>query len=249
VVRTELGYGQYFPRIWRGETDAVAFDNAAAEPIVLAIQSAKLIFDWMTRVFQVVQPTRRNFRSFGLEMRQLLIAACTDVESNWKAILKAHGVAPIGRDHGTRDYVKLLGPLRLGEWEVAMPAHFSVGGIRPFATWSPDRPSASLRWYDAYNAAKHDREENLASANLEAVIHAVAAVYVMLLAQVGARFFGEGPFRVQQFTVTASPRWRPEEWYGPAPVWKRDLAPGAARHNPPGWSRAEPVWTPVRRTF
>jgi len=236
--------------MWRGEETPLSFTGEVAEKLTLAIQSARLIFDWAAEIFRVVQPCRTNRRAFGLEMRQLLLAACTEVESNWKAILKAHNVKPKYNDFSTRDYVRLLKPLRLNEWEVFMPGFISVGALRPFGSWSTNSPSKSLRWYDAYNATKHDRENNLHRASLAVVIDAVAAVYVMLLAQVGPNFLRSSVYSIHDLIAKQVPRWSPSEWYGHEPSWTHDPS---VRQQPfggvVGWRRCDPTWNAVNYPF
>ncbi len=44
---------------------------------------------------------------------------------------------------------------------------------------------APLRWYNAYNAVKHDRETEFAKATLGNLIEAMGAVFVLVMAQFG----------------------------------------------------------------
>lgn len=64
------------------------------------------------------------------------------------------------------------------------------GRIEPFQGWTPDAPTESLGWYNAYNSVKHDREASLKYATLEHVIQAVVGVLVLAEAQFGARVLG-----------------------------------------------------------
>jgi hypothetical protein len=50
-------------------------------------------------------------------------------------------------------------------------------------------PTASLSWYDAYNAVKHDRESNFHRSTLENVLNACAALHILQVAQWGPNLF------------------------------------------------------------
>ena len=56
----------------------------------------------------------------------------------------------------------------------------------PFSNFDPSI-SASPDWYVAYNAVKHNREENLEQANLENCMNAVAGILVLLYSQFGSQ--------------------------------------------------------------
>ena len=90
--------------------------------------------------------------------------------------------------------------------------------LAPFASWNSANSTASLPWYDAYNAAKHDRENSRARANLRAVIDAVAASFILLAAQ-----FGEEAPEVRVvldhmsgFELVREPTWDARQLYFPA---------------------------------
>ncbi len=57
----------------------------------------------------------------------------------------------------------------------------------PFRNFDPSI-SASPDWYAAYNAVKHNREENLEQANLENCMNAVAGILVLLYSQFGSQW-------------------------------------------------------------
>jgi len=57
--------------------------------------------------------------------------------------------------------------------------------LEPFKCWDETNATKSLKWYDAYNKTKHNKEENLADANLINAITAVAAVVILFRAQFG----------------------------------------------------------------
>ena len=63
----------------------------------------------------------------------------------------------------------------------------STNDFTPFRNFDPSI-SASPDWYAAYNAVKHNREENLEQANLENCMNAVAGILVLLYSQFGSQW-------------------------------------------------------------
>jgi hypothetical protein len=107
-------------------------------------------------VLLYIEPTQQSLKTFGQKTRELLILACTEVEVQWKYYLDKAGVMPAGQGFRTTDYVRLMSPLYLSEYEVSFPRHSSLAPIRPFATWNPAMATQSLQWYSKYNETKHD---------------------------------------------------------------------------------------------
>jgi len=154
--------GRYFPRMHRGP-EGPARD---AEAYRTTVRVARSLSRRLTDIFQVVDPARAHADVFGHELRQLLILACTEVESAWQSVLRANAYP--GDRWTTRDYVKLLAPMRLDHFAVRLVEAPAYGEIRPFRDWSAANPTASLPWYGAYNATKHNREAELNCATLDA---------------------------------------------------------------------------------
>jgi hypothetical protein len=124
--------------------------------------------------------------TYGHEVRNLLVLACTEVEAQWKAILTANHYQATGR-FNTNDYIKLLLPLHLADYSARSAQFPWMAAEKPFAGWDASQATGSLPWYDAYNAVKHDREANFSRATLSHAFTAVAACHILLIAQ------GAGP--------------------------------------------------------
>jgi hypothetical protein len=163
--------GDFYPRIWRGDESPAPDEAGVTAEWIATVRIARLLLGHLRNVCGYIEPVRGNDAVYGMEQRHLLILTCTEVESAWKSILTANAATPrrSGGRWTTEDYVRLLLPLRLNEWSVTLSAHPSYGAIAPFASWDSSRPTASLDWYDAYNAVKHDRENSLARATFERV--------------------------------------------------------------------------------
>ncbi|MFK7853012.1 MAG: hypothetical protein AB8B79_02820 [Granulosicoccus sp.] len=163
-------------------------------------------------LFQVCEPSPCNMDVFGHRIRNLFLVAATEAEAQMKGVLVANSVDPLGRHYNTNDYVRLLGPMSLDQYEIMFPLHPCIASSRPFDNWHASQPTRSLTWYDAYNATKHDREFSFDRATLSNVISAVCACVVLLIAQYGRRpewsRLTSGFFEIAEF-----PSWELSEMY------------------------------------
>jgi hypothetical protein len=231
IGECELGQGEHYPRMWRrGYSPAPAL--AYRREWSLSVQAARNLLADMRDVFRCIEPAiGSNASAYGHRVRDLLMLACMEVESACKSVLLANNYTSSRRRRDTRDYVELLGPMRLDEWEIALTMHLGFPPFRPFAGWDRARPTDSLPWYDRYNAVKHGREAEFHKATVEAMIHAMGAAVVLVSAQFGpwGRFLPNGDMDerygeaatpwVDDFTFLALPKWAPEKLYVP-PVFR-----------------------------
>lgn len=155
----------------------------------LAEQALLLLVQRLDELLLFVEPTVQSLEAHSHKARELLILACTEVETSWKHYLRRAGVLEPINGYTTNHYVRLKEPLFLEEFEVIMPRYGVVPRQRPFSGWSASNPTTSLDWYDAYNKTKHDRLTNFASASLLNCIKATSANIVLF----AVRF---GPFRL-----------------------------------------------------
>lgn len=219
VVPAKLVPGEYLPRIWRG------FEHPLSSEVELydaEVSTRRVVADLcirLERVFWSIEPVPESGDVFGHELRSLLILACTEVESSWKAILEAHNCRKSNLT--TKEYFKLKDVMRLGDWSLRLESHRNWGSIEPFATWSAidGKTTSSIPWYNAYNDTKHNREKSLRHASLRHVIDAVGAAYILSLAQFGGPVSLEDVFEMplarvpKVFEVTNMPQWTAAEEY------------------------------------
>ncbi|SDF61984.1 hypothetical protein [Chitinophaga filiformis] len=138
-----------------------------------------LLIERLEELFSYIHPDANGLQTYGHKSRELLILACTEVENFWKHFLRKGGVTnPTGR-YNTNDYVKLLAPLYLKEFEFTLKTYSTVAPVSPFLNWNRSNPTTSLDWYDAYNKTKHDRDAHFNEATLWNCIQAVVANLVM----------------------------------------------------------------------
>ena len=157
--------------------------GASGEANFIAIARAQLaaLSAQLGRICQTVHPTQETFFAYGHDIRNLLILACTEVETHWRGTLAANGVRK--RELTTGSYFALNEAMRLGEYAISFPDYPWLAPLRPFEAWTADE---GPRWYRAYNAVKHDRETKFDQATLQSAFEAVSACAIMLCAQFGS---------------------------------------------------------------
>jgi len=223
LVEAKLSSGEYHWRIWRtGAPGPNMLGDEKRAVWLSTVRATRMIYDRMNTLFAAVEPSPSQRDTFGFLQREIIVLACTEVESAWRSVLSAHTtpIDPGSKRWSTKDYVRLLKPMRLDEWTVSLSVHRDFGPLSPFKGWDDDKPTQSLPWYDAYNAVKHGREDSLHTATLGNVVDAMAAAFIMTVAQFGfTHINGTGPFssasifHPDAFQVLESPNWSPTEVY------------------------------------
>lgn len=226
AVETPMRSGEFFPRIWRGNLTPSPRQLGTIDTAhwVSTVRATRMLYSRLGALFAAIEPHQMQDQTYGLLQREILILACTEVESAWRTILEQNNATPKGGKPGrwsTSDYVRLLKPMRLDEWSVSLSSHHAYRHTAPFKEWDAANPTKSLLWYDAYNAVKHGREENLRQATYGATIDSVAAAFIMTVAQFGLGHLatskdGENMhFHPDEFTIERQPRWDGTERYIP----------------------------------
>jgi hypothetical protein len=198
VVEASLPPGRYHPRIWSGTQSPRVEETPFRDQYIESVRVSRMLSERLRRIFRYVQPERRAHGNvYSHEIRELLVLACIEIESAWKQVLLANGAKH--RQWNRTDYVRLVEPMQLEYWNVSLASHGDYGDIRPFGGWNPGPASGGLDWYKAYNDAKHDRENNLSHATLAHAVSAMAALYIMTVAQFGQAHLEHGYFNEDMF--------------------------------------------------
>lgn len=210
-VPAPIPFGHLNPRIYRPiASKPVDYhppqDTRAITHLDIQLE---LFSDTIKRILRHIEPIDAHLSVFSHEIRNLLILACTEVEAQWKGILKANRYDFSTDSRGveratTSDYVKLNLALRLSEYVSCLPYTPDISPRAPFKDWDPSQPTKSLQWYSAYNAVKHDREAQFSQASLEYALDAVLACEILRKAQ-----FYVTPL----FEHISGPQWKGEDYY------------------------------------
>jgi hypothetical protein len=219
--------GIYYPRIWRGYCpddnpyigyNAVNLRREYGYKYIQSAVAASSLFGYLTEIFRHVEPAKENLSTFGHKTRELLLLACMEIESGWRAVLDENTKQEKRQDrYTTADYFRIKEPLHLGEWSVILTDYPQLNAFTPFAKWTSTSPTQSLQWYDAYNAVKHHREARFSQATLQNLLNAMSALHIMQVAQWGPEVFSFlHENRFSPFTVVKSPDVGMGEIYMPA---------------------------------
>ena len=186
LTKPTLGYTQYYPRMFRqisGPEPLSVYGHDFSGDVV----AFEILENSLERLFLVIEPDdATNGKTYGHEIRQLLILACTEVENLLKRVLVSNGYpAPAEDRWTTKDYVKVNAPLRLSFYSSELVRYPEYPPSSPFHGWDPAKPTKGLDWYQVYQKVKHDRGGSLKLATFSHAVTAVAAVHVLLTAQFG----------------------------------------------------------------
>ena len=180
------------------------------------IRQLDLIVDELSAIFKVVHPSKNNFKTYGNAIRNVIILACTEIDTIMKSIMKSNGVYRKNDVFKTTDYVRLMAPMQLRKYSLQIKYMEEIGTFAPFKNWKAGKSSQSIPWYDAYNKVKHDRESNFYLATLSNAINSVIALAITLIARYGYRndIWNERMGKI--FNVVTEPLWRIKDFYLPS---------------------------------
>lgn len=163
------------------------------------IRAFTLIQSDLQSIFEYVEPSDECRTAYSYRIHALLVRTCIEVEANFKAILEENiFTPPPKRSLNMSDFRKVDVTHHLSSYEVMLPIWNGVPPIfRPFEPWKVGRGLAmpgglSLPWYQAYNASKHDRQDEFKRANLDNLVMAVAGLLVLLSSQFRDEDFSAG---------------------------------------------------------
>jgi hypothetical protein len=188
IDRTNSGYSQW----------AYIVDRAYAKNPEHYIRAFLLIQSDLQRLFEFVEPSDTNLAAFSYRTHELFMRTCIELEANFKAILKENIFNPTKRDGSARpekdwninDYKKVNTTHHLSSYKVFIPIWDGAKScFEPFKQWAN---AAELTWYQAYNASKHDRQNEFRKANFENLLNSVAGLLILLSSQFETQDFSPG---------------------------------------------------------
>jgi hypothetical protein len=163
------------------------------------VRALVLIQNDLQSIFEYLEPSDESRTAYSYRIHALLMRTCVEVEANFKAILEENTfTAPPKRSLNMTDYRKVDATHHLSSYEVMLPIWNGTPPIlKPFEPWKsarglPNPGGLSLPWYQAYNASKHDRQDEFKKANFENLVMAVAGLLVLVSSQFLNVEFGAG---------------------------------------------------------
>lgn len=131
------------------------------------------------KTIRFVELDPSNFNTFSVEFSKQLQSICSEFDVICKSICKFYnGKSSASNIH---DYAAII----LSSLTDITGSKVSIIGIdgvifTPLEFWI-QKPYQSPKWWKEYNAVKHNRFENFNKANLENVLNALAALYILEL--------------------------------------------------------------------
>lgn len=163
------------------------------------VRAFMLIQNDLESIFEYLEPSDESLKAYSYRIHALLMRTCIEVEANFKAILKENTFRnPGGASLNIHLYRKVDVTHHLSSYEVMLPIWNGAAGLwAPFAPWKIARGLSNvsgvrLPWYQAYNASKHDRQDQFKEANFGHLVEAVAALLVLISAQFAKESFSAG---------------------------------------------------------
>lgn len=176
---------------------AYVLDKSYARSPDHYVRAYLLIQKDLERLFEYVEPSPEAKTTFSFRIHELLMRTCIEVEANFKAILDENTFTPaIDKNtkkpiYNMRVYKRVERSHHLSKYELVLPMWNGERRLwKPFEGWATGN---NIDWYQAYNASKHDRQQEFKKANLEVLISAVAGLLALISAQ----------FQTQDFTTGA----------------------------------------------
>ena len=221
VVELQLEPGTCFKRMARTTfqhpNDEPSFvDPTPREKSEIARSESQLasFLDRLNAICRVIDPNMVGLTATGIEISQLLILTCIEIENQMRLVLQKNGYSK-GR-FDTSDFVKLLQPLHLDEWQLNFLRYPWLDIFAPFLGWDCTAPTKSLVWWLRYNQAKHNSDRINDQPTLNDVFDAIAAYASVLSSQFGVPTVLRKRYEIRQdLSLVSYPEFSEEEMYIP----------------------------------
>lgn len=137
----------------------------------------------LKEILTFVEPTLENFSTYSHRLYALFIRACMEFEANCKAALQENNFAipdypNINTYYSIHNYEQYKS---INQYAIKLQVSEEIDLI-PLNSWTKTK---GPQWYRDYNKVKHARMTEFTKANLENVLNAVSAVYILLFARFG----------------------------------------------------------------
>ena len=199
-------FGEFYPRIFRPFPytpyrhphlndridyvkgviyEEIAFDPNDNNSIVNSVNQLYLLTQELKNILDTIRPESTNLKVYGNKIKNLLVLACIEVENQFKAIIRENDYNN-KRQYTTKDYINLNPILRLSNYSIYFSYYPDLIIDNPFEDWDITiGATKSIKWYDSYNAVKHNSEKEINKATLEMAIQAISALAILIVAQFG----------------------------------------------------------------
>lgn len=162
-----------------------------------------LIQNDLKLLFEYLEPSDECRSAYSYRIHALLMRTCIEVEANFKAILGENASTSRKQKLNIHYYRKIDVTHHLSSYKVMLPIWNGASKFfKPFERWRSARglPASGVAdpgelcpsWYQAYNASKHDRQDEFKKASFENLVTAVAGLLVLISSQFRDLTFSAG---------------------------------------------------------
>lgn len=163
------------------------------------LRSYSIIQSDVIKLFETIEPADINNNTYSFRIYELLLRICTEVEANFKAILRENTYTPLNKKGELidekrwklRDYKKVNSSHHLDGYKIELP-YWSGENSKIRQPFKEFKNEDTLEWYSAYNNLKHNRINSFPSANFNNLINALCGLNVLLYSQFGKEDFDTG---------------------------------------------------------
>ena len=159
----------------------------------------------LAKVSRYVEFTPANDKVYSIEFLRLLLSAGAECDVLLKDIAGRYATLPERPNISHYQSAVATKFPKLHTVEVYVP-RFGLT-LKPWASWSAPASCTSPGWWNAYNAAKHDKQTNFAEATLRHTLDSTAALFVlgMTVHAIASSLDDLNNLQPELFTVTHSP--------------------------------------------
>jgi hypothetical protein len=215
-THSNSGYSQY----------SYPLDKSYANNPVHYTRAFLLLQEDIKGLFEYIEPADENLSTYSFRIYELMFKCCSELEANFKAILRENGYGRATEaDWNMKDYSKVNVSHMLSGYKVSYPIWRGKNfTFQPFEPWGR---SDKLAWYQAYNNAKHNRNESFEDANFQNLLSAFAGLFILMTAQfskhdflpgvpvlaAGGSDYYDGEFGIGSYLILEYPNWPDKELY------------------------------------
>jgi|WetSurMetagenome_2_1015567.scaffolds.fasta_scaffold05563_2 hypothetical protein len=143
------------------------------------------------QLFEFVEPSDTNLSTYSYRIHQLFIRTCIEIEANFKAIFKDNKYSKPENKWTINDYKKINKTHHLDAYEATFPLwDGDKKCFTPFKSWAEEH--GTLQWYKDYNLTKHNRQGERKLANMNNLLNAFSALFILLSSQFKNETFDTG---------------------------------------------------------
>jgi len=137
IEKSALGYHNYYP------DDEMTF--------VYGLNQLEILTNMLSEILNTVFPSNKNLKSYGHNIKNLLVLSCIEVEAQLIGIIKANE-STINPRYNTNNYVKVKAPMQLHKYSVRLPLYPELNIFSPFKKWNANLPTKRALLHESTEA-------------------------------------------------------------------------------------------------